>query len=90
MTTTIELTAREFDEDAFSRIKSFLTNKSDARVLISIDDSPKDFPIKETKEEYFNRLDKAIKNAEQGKTVSFTWNEFDDFTKQLLNEPRVK
>ena len=87
MTTTIELTAREFDEEAFSRIKSFLTNKSDARVLISIDDSPKDFAIKETKEEYFNRLDKAIKNAEQGKTVRFTWNEFDDFTKQLLNEP---
>jgi len=87
MTTTIELKANEFDEEAFLRIKSFLTDKSNARVLISIDEDPKSFPLKETKEEYFKRLDKAIKNVEEGKVTSFTWEEFEDFSKQLLNEP---
>jgi hypothetical protein len=87
MTTNIELKASEFNEDAFLRIKSFLFNKTDARVLISIEEEPEKYLFNETKDEYFNRLDTAIKNLDEGKGISFTWNEFEDFTKQLLNEP---
>jgi hypothetical protein len=87
MTTNIELKASEFDEEVFLRIKSFLTNKTNAKVFISIDDNPENFPFMETREEYFTRLDTAIKNVKEGNGISFTWDEFEDFTKQLLNEP---
>lgn len=87
MNTTIELMSYEFNEEVFERIKSFLGNKSNAKVFISINDSPKEFPPTETREEYFARLDKSIKDAEEGKFVTFTWKEFEAHTKQLLNEP---
>lgn len=87
MNTTIELMSNEFNQEAFERIKSFLVNKSNAKISIFISDKPKDFPPKETREEYFNRLDKSIKNIEEGKSVTFTWDEFEAHTKQLLNEP---
>ena len=38
-------------------------------------------------EEYFARLDKAIDNLNKGDGVSFTKEEFEDFSKQILNEP---
>lgn len=87
MNTTIELMSYEFNEEVFERIKSFLVNKSNAKVLITINDTSKDFPPKETREEYFNRLDTSIKNVEGGKFVTFTWEEFEAHTNQLLNEP---
>ena len=42
---------------------------------------------KETREEYFARLDKAIDSLKKENGVSFTLEEFEDFSKQLLNEP---
>lgn len=86
MNTTIELMANEFNEEAFERIKSFLVNKSNSKIFISIRDKSKEFPPKETREEYFNRLDKSIKDVEEGKTITFTWDEFEVYSKQLLNE----
>ena len=87
MNTTIELMANEFNQEAFERIKSFLVNKSNSRISISITDKSKNFPPKETREEYFNRLDMSIKDIEGGKSITFTWDEFEALSKQLLNEP---
>ncbi len=86
MNTTIELMANEFNEEAFERIKSFLANKADSKIFISISDTSKDFPPKETREEYFNRLNKSIKDVEDGKGISFTWDEFEEYSKKLLNK----
>lgn len=86
METTIELMANEFTAEAFQRIKSFLMNKSDARVFISISHRPKDFPPIETREDYFNRLDSSIKDAEEGKVTAFTWDPFNSYARQLPNE----
>ncbi len=87
MNTTIELMANEFNEDAFWRIKSFLADKSNSKIFISISDKSTNFPPKETREEYFNRLNKSIKDVEEGKSITFTWDEFEALSKQLLNEP---
>ncbi len=87
MEAMIRLRASEFNESAFERIKSFLAGNANAELSIKISDEPQSFPFSETKEEYFERLNKSIKNAEEGKVTTFTWNEFETYTKQLLNEP---
>lgn len=86
MKAVIELSGSEFTKDAFDRITNLLANKSKARVRISIEEASI-FPPKESKEEYFARLDKSIKQAEEGNVVTFTWEEFEAYSKNLLNEP---
>lgn len=86
MKAVIEMSGDEFTNDVFDRIKSLIVNHKHATVRISIDES-KSFSERETKEEYFARLDKSIKQAEEGEVVTFTWDEFEAYTKQMLAEP---
>ena len=85
MKAVIEINGNEFTDDVFNRIKSLIGGRTDATVRISIEETSL-FP-KETKEEYFARLNKSIKEREEGKVVSFTWKEFEEYTRQMLNEP---
>lgn len=86
MRTTIELTGSDFTQEAFERIQTFLRNKEKAVVKISILDDTS-FPPKDTRAEYFNRLETFIKQADEGKVVSFTWDEFEAYSKQMFIEP---
>jgi hypothetical protein len=41
---------------------------------------------KETREEYFTRLDSTIDRLKEGKGVNFNADEFEELSKQLLSE----
>ena len=78
----------EFDESFFNEIKSLLKSKKDLEIMIAIsEDEPNGILRKETRQEYFARIDKAIENLKKGHCLEFTREELEDFSKQLLNEP---
>ena len=55
----------EFDENLFKQIKSLLNAKNNLEITISINEQSKGILRKETREEYFARLDNAIKNLRE-------------------------
>ncbi len=78
----------EFDENLFEQIKFLLSSKNNLEITISINETQsKGILRKESREEYFTRLDKAIKNLKENKGVPFTTQEFEEFSQNLLNEP---
>jgi predicted HD phosphohydrolase len=88
MEVVFSVSANEFDEELFEQVKSLLKRKKDLSVTISItEEHAKRFLRKETRDEYFERLNKAIENLNNGYGKSFNKEELEDFSKQLLNEP---
>jgi hypothetical protein len=84
MEAVFHITANEFDESFFNQIKSLLKSKKNLEITIAISEAQsKGILRKETREEYFARLDKAIDNLNKGDGVSFTKEEFEDFSKQI-------
>ena len=76
----------EIDEAFLKVIKSLFIKDREIEVTFN---SSIDFDLykHESKEEYFNRLNKAIENVENGvNLVSFTEKEFDELTNNLLNK----
>ncbi len=57
------ISAEEFTEEIFEKIKSYLKGQS-AAVTISIEAIPTEAPRKETRQEYFAKLDKSIAELE--------------------------
>ena len=62
------ISAEEFTEEIFIKIKAYLKGQS-AAVTISIDATPMEAPSKETRQEYFAKLDKSIAELERGDGV---------------------
>ncbi len=88
MDAVFRIKSSEFDEHLISQIKELLKRKNNLVITIAISEKPaKGILRKETREEYFARLDNSIDNINNGKGVTFTAEEFDVFSKQLLNEP---
>ena len=88
MEAVFHIKADEFDERFFNQIKSLLNTKENLEITIAIsEEQSKGILRKETREEYFNRLNTAIENLNKGIGVSLTEEEFENFSKQLLNEP---
>jgi hypothetical protein len=76
MDARIRVNAQEFDEDLFKRIKLLLQDKEGFEVTISITRHAD------------QKLDQAIRNVEHNHNLTyFTLSEYEDFKKQLLNEP---
>lgn len=79
---TFTISAEDFNDEIFEKIKTYLKGQQ-AFVTISIQKEPSASPKKETRKEYFERLDKSIAELEQGeKMVSFTVEEFEEFVKK--------
>ena len=88
MKVVFRMKANEFDESFFEQIKAILKAKKNLEITIAItDEQSKGILRKESREEYFARLDKAIDNLDKGRGVNFSREEFEDFSKNLLNEP---
>lgn len=88
MDAVFRIKASEFDEYLINQIKELLKRKNNLEITIAISEAPeKGILRQETREEYFARLDKSIENINNGKGIVFTAEEFDNFSKQLLNEP---
>ncbi len=79
---TFTISAEDFNDEIFDKIKTYLKGQQ-AFVTISIQKEPSASPKKETREEYFEKLDKSIAELERGENiVSFTVEEFQKFTKK--------
>ncbi len=88
MDAVFRIKANEFDENLFNQIKSLLKSKKNLEITIAItEEQSKGILRNETRDEYFARLNKAIDNLNKGRGINFTPEEFEDFSKQLLNEP---
>ena len=88
MNDVIQVDAKDFNEDLFNRLHLFLKGTEGLEITIAIQEKkPAGFLRSETREQYFERLLSAIKNMEERKNiVSFTGQDFESFTQQLLNE----
>jgi hypothetical protein len=88
MDAVYRIKASEFDDFFINQIKELLKRKNNLEITIAISEEPsRGILRKETREEYFARLDKAIENIDNAKGVAFTDEGIVEFSKQLLNEP---
>jgi hypothetical protein len=81
MDALIKISSSEFNEEVFKKIKALLKSVGDAEVIIAITNRTEGFSRKESKEEYWARLDKSIKDIEQGNGVTFTMEELEEYIK---------
>lgn len=87
---TFTISAEDFNDEIFEKIKTYLKGQQ-AFVTISIQKEPFVSLKKETREEYFARLDKSISESENNKNlVSFTLPEFEDFVANLKSGKNEK
>ena len=78
MDTIIKLSSAEFNEELFKKIRAFLNGRN-AHITIAVTDIS-DTPLrKENTEEYWDRLNKSIEDIEQGKGITFTMKELEEF-----------
>lgn len=83
MEAVFKIKGKEFNQDVFERIKSFVQDGDFSEIVISFRPKKKTVRIKkETKEEYFDKLQTAIKDAADGNVISFTDEEFDKFNEK--------
>ena len=79
METIIKLSPSELTAELLDKIKSFVETTPKAEITLSIRD--KSFPRKETREQYFERINRAIDAVEKSENlVSFTFDEFLKFS----------
>ena len=79
METSFVIRKEELALDFVESIKKLFKRNQELQITIS---SSEDFGLtkKETKTEYFNRLEKAKANLEKGSVISFSEEEFDEFS----------
>jgi len=85
MESSFTLRVSELDSDFVKTIKRLFSKEREVTITIS---SATDFGLHaiETKEEYFSRLEKALKNIEQGKGIVISEHDFDKTVAGLLQK----
>ena len=85
MESSFTLKVSELDSDFIKNIKKLF--KKDREISITISSATDfDLNIVETKEEYFTRLEKALKNLEGGNGISLSEQELDENFMELLQK----
>lgn len=79
MDAVIKIPSSEFNEDVFKKIRSLIKSFGDAEVTIAISNTPENQLRKETKEEYWNRLNKSVSDIKEGKGIVFTMDELEEY-----------
>ena len=69
MDALIKVSAAEFNEDLFNKIKSLIRSVGNAEITIAVSEVSK---RTESEREYWDRLNSAITDIEQGKGITFT------------------
>ena len=86
MDALIEVSSSEFNEELFKRIKSLIKSVGIGEITIKVN-SPKSTSLrKETREEYWDRIDKSIKDIEEGKGMVFTMEELEEYVHKITAE----
>ena len=85
MEVNLKIQTSEFSQDIIDKIRQFISLNGESDVTISIRPKKKKSFPKETREEYFNRLDNAIDNLENNRNlVAFTTTEFQELVESKL------
>lgn len=88
METVIKIHPSELTGKLLENIQKLIKGKKNAEIVISINDMPKkNYLRKETREEYFARLNESINQLEKANVITFTAESFDEFSRITLNEP---
>ena len=83
MVTTFKINAAEFNDSIVEKIK-MLFKDDDSEVVISVRSKKRGFP-KETREEYFARINRSLDSLDNRHgMVAFTVEEFEKFTESSL------
>lgn len=75
MDALIKVSSSEFNEELFKKIKLLIKSVGNAEITISVNNLGR----KESKEEYWNRLNKSAAEIKKGKGVIFTMDELDKY-----------
>jgi hypothetical protein len=85
MEITLKIQATEFNQDMIDKIRQFITLNGESDLVINIRPKKKKKFPKETKDEYFARLDRAIDNFDNKRNlVSFSTTEFQTYAESKL------
>ncbi len=85
MEITLKIQATELSQDIIDKIRQFITLNGESDLVINIRPKKKKKFPKETKDQYFARLDNAIDNFEKSRNlVSFSTAEFQTFAESKL------
>jgi hypothetical protein len=79
----LKIHATDFNQDIIDKIRQFLALNGESDLVINIKPKKKQFP-KETRDEYFSRLDKAIAHLDNNKSIQFSTTEFQEFAAAKL------
>lgn len=80
---TFTIPASDFNDEIVEKIKTYLRNQQ-GEVIISFISKPTVSIKKETREEYFERLNQAKENVENKRNlISFSLEEFEAFVQKL-------
>lgn len=77
MDALIKISSSEFNEDLFKKIKSLLKSAGNAEITISVNDTG--HSRKESKEEYWARLDTSASEIKKGNGIVFSMKELDEY-----------
>lgn len=85
MEVNLKIQTSEFSQDIIDKIRQFISLNGESDVTISIRPKKKKSFPKESKEAYFNRIDKAIDNLENNRnSIVFTTTEFQELAQSKL------
>jgi hypothetical protein len=79
MEAVIRVSALEFDEKLFAKIKSLLKNSKESEVIIKITNRSAENILQEPEAEYWTKINRSIKEIEEGKGTVFTMKEFEEY-----------
>lgn len=79
----LKIHAADFNQDIIDKIRQFLALNGESDLVINIKPKKKQFP-KETRDEYFTRLDSAIVSLDKNNSIQFSTTEFQEFAQSKL------
>lgn len=79
MEAVIKVSAFEFDEKLFAKIKSLLQSSDATEVTIRIASSDSTYILEDPKAEYWNKIERSVHEIEEGNAVVFTMQEFEEY-----------
>jgi hypothetical protein len=75
----IKIPSSEFNEEVFNKIKALLKTFGNAEVTIAVSNTNDSHHRNESKEEYWDRLNKSVIDIEGGKGITFTMDELEAY-----------
>ncbi len=80
MEAIFKVPSSEFNEELFNKIGTFLKGRN-MEITIAVHDKNELAFKEETNDQYYQRLNKSIKDIEEGKGVTFSMEELEAFIK---------